>query len=267
MGDGLDLPSWGVQDKETVRMEPSEIPGLDALPDLPDRPKPTRSLADTAEGDAFQLQSALDLSVTHSSPPAVRTPRVRAKTAGPTRRVEVGGLDFIAAASKSIEPPAPEPRELPTWAIEIAGLVLAAIVVTPFFFALEDPSSPLAPIVAFLSSSPGSFEPDAISSVVAEEVHVQVLLGAEKGVVVRGQVRNASDRRFEDAEVVVFALDADRIVETQRQALPAPLEPNKPLDFAVVFPSGQTDYRPLRFRVEVAPKKSPSAASEERKNP
>lgn len=264
-----ELPAWGVQDKETVRMEPDMIPDLDSLPEAPEHAfEPSqRGLRDTAEGDPFELQSALEQSSKRSASFPPRAPAARPKSAGPTRRLEVGGLDFISSASKAPGSIPPEQKQLPAWAIEVGALLIAGLVATPFLLALEDPGSPLRPIVSFLSSTPGPIDASALDGVATDGVRVQSLMGKEKGVVVRGQVRNLGESPLSDVDVLVHALDGDRVIETQRTPLVDAVPPHQAADFAVVFPDSPTDYRPLRFRVEVGPRRTPSAASDEGKIP
>ena len=250
-------------------MEPDMIPDLDSLPEPPDHAfSPSQGgLRDTAEGDAFELQSALEQSSRSSGSVPPRTAPDRPKTAGPTRRVEVGGLDFISSNSKAAESIPPEPKDVPAWVVEVAALLLAGVVATPFLLALEDASSPLRPVVAFLASTPGPVDPSALSTVKTEGVRVQSLLSRDKGIVVRGQVRNLGESSVSGAAVLAHALDDERVVETVRTDLAEALPPRKVVDFAVIFPRAEIDYRPLRFMVEVVPKAAPNANSEEDKIP
>lgn len=264
-----ELVPWNVQDKETVRMEPSDLPELDRLPDAPPPPAAASpNLRATAEHDPFELQSALELGRASSSPPSqVSVPRARPQTAGPTKRLDVGRIAAIESAPIEAEPAPLPARELPAWATEALALLIAALLTAPFLLARDDPKSPLHPVVAFLSRTRGPVDPAALDAVRAEAVKVEARLGAEAGVVVHGRVRNLGATSVEAAEVLVHALEGDRRIETMKQVLPEPMAPDKAIEFAVVFPGAASVYRPLRFHVEVTPTRRPADALGLPKNP
>lgn len=247
--------SWGVHEEDTRRVEPSELPDLDHLPDAPAASSSWHSLRETAERDPLELQSALELGrAAPSAPPAPRPQRP--VTAGPTTRLPVGRLEAMATSTLDVEPPGPESlpaRELPAWSVEALSLLVALLLSAPLLHAAQDQSSPLRPLIEFLTSTSGPIDPAALREVHAEGVRVLGAVGPEGGVVVHGRIVNPTARELADAEVLVHALDGDRLVRTQRQPLSSPPTPEKPLEFAVVFPGTAAEYRPLRFRVEVAP--------------